>query len=119
METKNRLLYLMDEGMVLHLADRYDESNTVLEEAYLLLRNCIRARLRDEASAILVNETQLPFEGEPFEHVMINVIKALNYALLQKWNEALVEARRIDHRLNVLSDRVERMRTRRIRLLGI
>ena len=104
---KNRLLYLMDEGMVLHLAGRYHESNVVLEEAYLLVEELYTIRIRDEASAILLNETQLPFEGEPFEHVLINVIMGLNYALLQNWNEALVEARRIDHRLNVLSDRVE------------
>ena len=34
--------------------------------------------------------------------------KALNYALLNQWQDALVEARRIDHRLNVLSDRTRR-----------
>ena len=38
---------------------------------------------------------------------MIPVIKALNYAMLQQWNEALVEGRRIDHRLNVLHDQQE------------
>ena len=38
---------------------------------------------------------------------MINVVKALNYALLGNLTEALVEARRIDHRLNVLADSVE------------
>jgi len=104
---KNRLLYLMDYGMVLHLAGRYEESNTVLEEAHYLVEDLYTTRLRDQASALLVNETQLPYEGEPFEHVWINVIKALNYACLENWNEALVEARRIDHKLNVLSDRAE------------
>jgi len=103
----NHLLYLMDYGMVLHLAGRYQESNTVLEEAHYLVNDLYTTRLRDQASALLVNETQLPYEGEPYEHVLINVIKALNYALLKNWNEALVEARRIDHKLNVLSDRAE------------
>lgn len=103
----NRLLYLLDYGMVLHLAGRYQESNTVLEEAHYLVEDLYTTRLRDQASALLINETQLPYEGEPFEHVLINVIKALNYALLNNWNEALVEARRIDHKLNVLSDRAE------------
>jgi hypothetical protein len=103
----NRLLYLMDQGMVLHLAGRFQESNAVLEEAYHLVEEQYATRLRDQASALLLNETQLPYEGEPFEHVLINVIKALNYACLENWNEALVEARRIDHRLNVLSDRAE------------
>ncbi|MCA9419452.1 MAG: hypothetical protein KC592_00435, partial [Nitrospira sp.] len=48
-----------------------------------------------------------PFEGAPYEHVMIHVVKALNYASLEQWNEALVEGRRIDHRLNVLHDKQE------------
>jgi hypothetical protein len=103
----NRLLYLMDYGMVLHLAGRYQESNTVLDEAYHLVEEQYATRIRDQASALLLNETQLPYEGEPFEHVLINVIQALNYACLKNWSEALVEARRIDHRLNVLSDEAE------------
>ncbi|MDR4474162.1 MAG: hypothetical protein MRJ92_16460, partial [Nitrospira sp.] len=40
----------------------------------------------------------------PYEHVMINVVKALNYAAMGQLTEAVVEARQIDHRLNVLSD---------------
>ncbi|HEV8620280.1 MAG TPA: hypothetical protein VGQ79_04565, partial [Nitrospiraceae bacterium] len=43
----------------------------------------------------------------PYEQVLINVLKALNYARLGQWQDALVEARRIDHRLNVLSDRTK------------
>ncbi len=104
---KSRLLYLMDHGMVLHLAGRYAESNAVLEDAHLLIEDLYTKRIRDEASAMLVNEARQPYEGAPHEHVMVNVIKALNYAVQQQWNEALVEARRIDHRLNVLSDKVQ------------
>lgn len=104
---KSQLLFLMDQGMVLHLAGQYAESNAVLEEAHLLIEDLYTKRLRDEASALLVNEARQPYEGAPHEHVMVNVVKALNYAALQKWDEALVEARRIDHRLNVLSDKGE------------
>ncbi len=104
---KNRLLYLMDHGMVLHLAGEYRKSNVVLEKAHLLIEDLYTKRIRDEAASLLVNEASQPYEGAPYEHVMVNVIKGLNYALLQQWNEALVEARRIDHRLNVLSDKEE------------
>ena len=105
--TKSQLLYLMDHGMVLHLAGRYEESNVVLEKAHILIEDLYTKRLRDEASALLVNEARKPYEGAPHEHVMVNVVKGINYAALQQWNEALVEARRIDHRLNVLSDQAE------------
>ena len=105
--SKSRLLYLMDHGMVLHLAGEYTKSNAVLEEAHLLIEELYTKRIRDEAASLLVNEARQPYEGAPYEHVMVNVIKGLNYGLLQQWNEALVEARRIDHRLNVLSDNEE------------
>ena len=105
--TKNRLLFLMDQGMVFHLAGQYAESNAVLEEAHLLIEDLYTKRLRDEASSLLLNEARQPYVGAPHEHVMVNVVKALNYAAQQQWDEALVEARRIDHRLNVLSDKEE------------
>ncbi len=101
---KSRLLYLLDHGMVLHLAGEYAKSNAVLEEAHFLIEDLYTQRIRDEAASLLVNEARQPYEGAPYEHVMVNVVKGLNYALLQQWSEALVEARRIDHRLNVLSD---------------
>ncbi len=104
---KSQLLYFMDHGMVLHLAGRYAESNAALEQAHLLVEDLYTKRLRDEASSLLVNEARQPYEGAAHEHVMINVVKALNYAAQQQWNNALVEGRRIDHRLNVLSDNVE------------
>ena len=93
--------------MVLHLAGRYAESNVVLEEAHYLVEDMYTKRLRDTAAAMLLNEARQPYKGAPHEHVLINVIKGLNYALQQQWDAALVEARRIDHRLNVLSDQEE------------
>ncbi|GJL63846.1 MAG: hypothetical protein NPIRA04_25000 [Nitrospirales bacterium] len=104
---RSHLLYLMDRGMTLHLAGRYQESNTFLEEADMLIEDFYTTRIRDETAAILLNETQLPYQGDPYEQVMVNVIKALNYARLQDLSAALVEARRIDHRLNVIADTVD------------
>lgn len=102
----SRVLYKMDRGMTLHLAGRYEASNDLLEEAEKEIEELYTRRLRTEAKAVLLNDTQLPYEGEPFEHVMVNVLKLLNYARQGNWDGALVEARRVDHRLNVLADRV-------------
>ena len=65
-------------------------------------------KIRTETLAFMTNDTALPYEGDPYEQVLINVLKALNYAMLGQWQDALVEARRIDHRLNVLSDRTQK-----------
>ena len=105
---RGRLLYQMDQGMVLQLAGQYQQSSAVLEQAEEEVERLYTRTIRSETAAFLTNDNALPYEGDAYEHVMINVIKALNYAVQGQLQEALVEARRIDHRLNVLSDRVKK-----------
>jgi hypothetical protein len=101
---KSRVLYGMDRGMTLHLAGRYQDSNAVLDQAEAEMDRLYTRRIRVEAKAFLLNDTELPYEGEPYERVMINALKALNYGVMGNWDAALVEARRIDQRLNLLFD---------------
>ena len=104
---KSRVLYGMDRGMTLQLAGDYQQSNAILEQAEDELDRLYTRKIRTETLAFMTNDTALPYEGDPYEQVLINVLKALNYAVLGQWQDALVEARRIDHRLNVLSDRTK------------
>jgi uncharacterized protein len=104
---KSHVLYGMDRGMTLQLAGDYEQSNAVLEQAEEELDRLYTRKVRTETLAFMTNDTALPYEGDPYEQVLINVLKAVNYALLDQWQDALVEARRIDHRLNVLSDRIQ------------
>jgi uncharacterized protein len=104
---KSRVLYGMDRGMTLQLAGEYQQSNEALEQAEEEVDRLYTRSVRTESLAFMTNDNSLPYEGEPFEQVMINVLKALNYACLSRWEDALVEARRIDHRLNVLTDRTK------------
>lgn len=104
---KSRVLYGMDRGMTLQLAGDYQQSNAVLEQAEEEVDRLYTRTVRAETLAFMTNDNALPYEGEPYEQVLINVLKALNYASLNQWQDALVEARRIDHRLNVLSDRTK------------
>lgn len=102
---ESRVLYEMDRGMTLHVAGQYQASNIILDQAEDEVERLYTRRVRSETKAFLTNDSKLPYEGDPYEQTMINVIKALNYAAIGNWTEALVEARRIDHRLNVLTDR--------------
>ncbi|MEQ1796122.1 MAG: hypothetical protein ABL970_18265 [Nitrospira sp.] len=104
---KSRLLYGMDRGMTLQLAGDYPQSSAVLEQAEEEVERLYTRTVRSEAAAFLTNDNALSYEGDAYEHVMINVVKALNYAAQGQFQEALVEARRIDHRLNVLTDKVK------------
>ncbi|HSG05204.1 MAG TPA: hypothetical protein VLB09_02280, partial [Nitrospiria bacterium] len=55
--------------------------------------------------AMLTNDQTLPYEGEDFEKVLLNLVSALNYAYLGEINEALVEVRKVNHKLGLLNDR--------------
>jgi len=105
--SKSQVLYRMDRGMTLHLAGRYDDSTAVLEKADQEVEQLYTRRITTQAKAFLYNDTELPYEGTAYEQVMLNVVKALNYAVAGNLQEALVEARRLDHRLNVLADQTE------------
>ena len=104
---KSLVLYGMDRGMLLQLAGDYQQSNAVLEQAEEELDRLYTRKIRTETLAFMTNDMALPYEGDPYEQVLLNVLKALNYVALGQWQDALVEARRIDHRLNVLSDRIQ------------
>jgi hypothetical protein len=101
---KSRVLYGMDRGMTLQLVGDYQKSNAMLEQAEVEVDRLYTRRIHTETAAFLTNDNALPYEGDPYEQVLINALKAINYASLGEWQDALVEARRIDHRLNVLSD---------------
>jgi len=102
--SNSSVLYGMDRGMTLQLAGEYQKSNAMLEQAEEEVDRLYTRKIRIETAAFLTNDNTLPYEGDPYEQVLINVVKAINYALLGAWQDALVEARRIDHRLDVLSD---------------
>ncbi len=102
---RNEVLYYMDRGMTLHLTGRYQESNQILEEAEQRIEDLFTRRVTTEAAAFLTNDNLLPYEGEDFEKVMINVVRALNYMYLGDTDNALVEARKVDHKLSVINEK--------------
>lgn len=96
---KDTLLVLLDKGMVLHAAGRWEESIQVLAEADRLSQELDAVSISEEAGALLSTERQRAYRGEDFEKLMISVLQALNYAQLGKDEDALVEVRRVNERL--------------------
>lgn len=96
---RDRLLHLMDRGMVLHAAGRWAESNAALEQAEQLAARLEIVSLSEEVKTLASNERERAYRGEDFEKVLLNVFRALNYAALGEEEEALVEVRRVHERL--------------------
>ncbi len=99
----NELLYLLDKGMVLHLSGRYEESSQVFEQAKLRYEELYTKSVSKETGSWLWNDYTLPYRGEDFERVMVNIFEALNYAAMDNIEDALVEANDVDSILNAIN----------------
>ena len=95
----DRLLSMMDEGMVLHAAGKFDESIKVLAEADKLSERLDFVSVSEEAKVLISSERERAYRGEDFEKLMISTLQALNYAQLGKDEDALVEVRRVNERM--------------------
>lgn len=97
---KDRLLVLLDKGMLQHAQGQYADSVRTLTEAERLADELDVISVSEEAGTLLSNERERAYRGEDFEKLMINVLQALNYAQLGKDEAALVEVRRVHLRLD-------------------
>jgi len=101
---RNRLLYLLEKGKMLHLSGKYGESNRCFNEADLLMEDA-RITVKDVALGTLLNPMMEGYKGEDFEKYMVHYYKALNYLQLSQPEEALVEAKRISLRSYAQEDK--------------
>ncbi|MDO8461296.1 MAG: hypothetical protein Q7S98_00380 [Deltaproteobacteria bacterium] len=97
---RDRLLYLLDQGVILHTAGRFQESLKVFEEAIKLSNELNGPRPVSKTAAIIANDNMIPYQGEPFERLLMNLFQVLNYIGMGQVDEALVEVRRINTRFS-------------------
>ena len=86
----NQLLFLLDKGLVLHMAGRYEESTSVFEEAKLKYDQLYTESISKISASWLWNDYALPYRGEDFERVMLNIFEAMNFAAVGDIEGALV-----------------------------
>jgi hypothetical protein len=94
--TADRVLYLMNKGMLLRMSGDYDESTQTLEETKRLSEQLGALSLREQALSVTVNDATKAFVGEDFERVMVNNYLALNYLERGQLDAARVEALQVD-----------------------
>jgi hypothetical protein len=104
--SRNEFLYYANGGLVLSVMGKYEESNAYLEQAYELGED-YRKNLFLSAASFLSNPAITEYRGEDHEHLLVLYYKAINFLKMQKTEEALVECRRLNIRLQQLSDRYE------------
>lgn len=103
---KKEFLYLANNGLLLSVLGRYEESNEYMEKAFIFGED-YRKNYLDEAASYLTNPMVTAYRGEDHEHLMVLYYKAMNYLKMGKRAEALVECKRLNIRLQQLSDRYD------------
>jgi len=102
---KDRVLYYLDLGMLYHYNGEYEKSNALLTQAEYAIEDLFTKSVSKAAVSLLLNDNALDYFGEDYEDIYLNVFKALNYIHLNKWDDAIVEIKRIDLKLNMLEDK--------------
>jgi hypothetical protein len=100
----SELLYCYELGMVLHEQGDYAASNATFERAEQVLEELYTKSISREIGALTVSETIIDYRGDAFEAVIVNYYKILNYLFLQRTEDALVECRRLNQKLQLIHD---------------
>ncbi|REG82645.1 hypothetical protein [Marinomonas pollencensis] len=108
---QDQLLYLLEVGALAQNQGDYQRSNRLLEQADQLSDTFFPKSFKNRAWALLTNPRQENYHGSGLERIYISYLKSLNYLALSEQadnreqrdklrDSALVEARRIDNKLN-------------------
>jgi hypothetical protein len=103
-EGRNRLLYFMNAGTLEMLSGNYAKSNEYFNQADLTIED-YQKNYGAEALALISNPMQKEYTGEDFEKVLIHYYKAINYAQLGQPEEAIVECKRLNLKIQQLNDK--------------
>lgn len=98
----DQLLYLFDRATALHEAGEFDESIKDFAIADKLSEIKDYTSLSAEAATLVTNDKIIPYKGEDFEKVLVSQYLALNYLMMHKYEDALVECRRVNHKLHLM-----------------
>jgi len=106
--SRNEVLYDLDRGTLLQLAEDFTGSITHFDRADKKMDELYTVSITKLTESFIVNDNASPYEGEDFEKALVNMFQALNYVWLGELDEALVECRRVNTKLGILNQKYER-----------
>jgi len=102
---KERLLYYLDSGAIYHYADIPDTSNARLSMAEEAADELYTKSVTRAVGSMLLNDNLLEYAGEDHEVLYANLLMALNYIELGSFDDAFVEIRRSNEKLEILDQK--------------
>jgi hypothetical protein len=102
---EDEVLYQLESGMINHFQGNWEKSAKHFQQADRAIERHYTKDISKNVKSFLVNDLQLPYEGEPYESIYLTTFNCLNYLHMGDTQGALVEMRRISHKLELLNDR--------------
>ena len=96
-------MYLMEGGLLSLYSNDYNASRKTLTQAEMLDQELYTRSLTRQATTFIINDLVAPYRGEDFESVMLNLLLALAYLQEGSVEDALVEARKVDKKLEAIN----------------
>lgn len=90
---RDRLLFLMEKGLILHHQGLYKESTAVLLEASELIERQEIINVGRQAGSMVTTEWLTEYKGEYSERLWVHTYLMMNFLLLHNNEDALVEAK--------------------------
>lgn len=100
---QDEVLYSLDSGLLAHYNQDYEESNTKLSSAELLMEQYYSKSISQGVASFFTNDSVQDYAGEEYEDIYTNIFMALNYIQLGMEEDAFVEIRRFDNKQKSLS----------------
>jgi hypothetical protein len=97
--TKDKILWELNLALAYQAQGNYQESNNILIKVKEKIRWQDFLNIKDETLAFLLNDKYKEFNLVEYEQFLIQVYVAMNFALMGKWQSALVEMRNADYAL--------------------
>lgn len=110
---KNKLLCYMEKGLILYYMAEYEKSTQVLLKASALIREQDQISIKDQSSAVLINDSVATYKGEYCERLWVHTFLMMNFLMQHNAESAMVEGRQAlevfdEHRDSLESDHFTR-----------
>jgi tetratricopeptide (TPR) repeat protein len=105
-DKNDRVLYLLNKGMVLRMKRDFVASNESLEAAKQEMERLYAASVSENALSFVVNDATVSYAGDDYEQVLVHLYMALNYLELGQRDEARVEALQVDVKLREIGEKL-------------
>ncbi len=102
---KDRFVYYLDAGLANYYAGNYDTSIARLNLAENTAEDLYTKSIRRAAASMLLNDNVLEYAGEDYETLYANLIKALAYLALNETEDAFIEVRRANLKMELLEQK--------------